>query len=77
MLSAFLDSKGNGYDNTRVESFFHILKVEAIHGENFATREKMRRGLYSNILKLTTIVPAAIVPLDIISPMAFEVLQHA
>ncbi len=38
-----MSSKGNCYDNACAESFFHSLKVEAIHGERFATREVMRR----------------------------------
>ena len=31
------------------ESFFHTLKVETIHGENFATREAMRRTVFEYI----------------------------
>ena len=31
------------------ESFFHSLKVEAIHGERFATREEMRQTVFEYI----------------------------
>ena len=37
-----MSGKGNCYDNACAESFFHSLKVEATHGERFATREEMR-----------------------------------
>jgi transposase InsO family protein len=33
--------KGCCYNNACVESFFHSLKVECIHGERFASREIM------------------------------------
>jgi putative transposase len=33
---------GNCYDNASAESFFRSLKVEAIYGERFEMREKMR-----------------------------------
>ena len=41
--------KGNCYDNACAESFFHSLKVEAIHGERFATRESMRQAVFEYI----------------------------
>ncbi|MER3220156.1 IS3 family transposase [Salmonella enterica subsp. enterica serovar Offa] len=31
------------------ESFFHTLKVECIHGEDFATREIMRTAVFNYI----------------------------
>ena len=31
------------------ESFFHTMKVEAIHGERFATREEMRHAVFEYI----------------------------
>lgn len=39
-----MSAQGNCYDNACVESFFHSLKVEAIHGEQFVTRESMRQA---------------------------------
>jgi len=44
-----MSGKGNCYDNAGAESFFHTLKVEMIHGENFATREAMRRAVFEYI----------------------------
>ena len=41
--------KGNCYDNACAESFFHSLKVKAIHGERFATRESMRQAVFEYI----------------------------
>ena len=40
-LICSMSAKGNCYDNACAESFFHSLKVEAIHGERFTTREEM------------------------------------
>ena len=41
--------KGNCYDNACAESFFHSLKVEAIHGERFVTREALRQTVFEYI----------------------------
>ena len=38
-LVASMSARGNCYDNAAMESWNHSLKVEAIHGERFATRE--------------------------------------
>jgi putative transposase len=48
-LLCSMSAKGNGYDNACAESFFHSLKVEAIHGEQFATREEMRHTVFEYI----------------------------
>lgn len=48
-LQGSMSAKGNGYDNACAESFFHSLKVEAIHGERFATREVMRQTVFEYI----------------------------
>ncbi|GIX22086.1 MAG: transposase [Gammaproteobacteria bacterium] len=42
-LRRSMSSKGNCYDNACAESFFHSLKVEAIHGERIRTRDQTRR----------------------------------
>jgi putative transposase len=42
-LLGSMSAKGNCYDNAYAESFFHSLKVEAIHGKRFETREAMRQ----------------------------------
>ena len=71
-----MSSKGNCYDNACAESFFHTLKVEAIHGENFATREKMRQAIFEYIEVDYNRVRRYSATRNI-SPMAFEALQHA
>ena len=38
-LVTSMSARGNCYDNAAMESWNHSLKVEAIHGERFATRE--------------------------------------
>ncbi len=48
-LCGSMSAKGNCYDNACAESFFHSLKVEAIHGERFATRENMRQTVFEYI----------------------------
>lgn len=45
-LICSVSAKGNCYDNARAESFFHSLKVEAIHDERFLTREIMRKTVF-------------------------------
>ncbi len=37
--------EGCCFDNAPMESFFHMLKVELVHRERFATREEARREL--------------------------------
>lgn len=48
-LLCSMSAKGNCYDNACAESFFHSLKVEAIHGERFANREEMRQAVFEYI----------------------------
>lgn len=48
-LRCSMSAKGNCYDNACAESFFHSLKVEAIHGERFATREVIRQTVFEYI----------------------------
>jgi len=48
-LICSMSGKGNCYDNACAESFFHSLKVEAIHGERFGTREAMRQAVFEYI----------------------------
>lgn len=48
-LLCSMSAKGNCYDNAVAESFFHTLKVEAIHGERFPTRELMRQTVFEYI----------------------------
>ena len=48
-LLCSMSAKGNCYDNACAESFFHSLKVEAIHGERFLTRDEMRQAVFEYI----------------------------
>ncbi len=48
-LQCSMSAKGNCFDNACAESFFHSLKVEAIHGERFETRGAMRRQVFEYI----------------------------
>lgn len=48
-LLCSMSGKGNCYDNACAESFFHTLKVEAIHGERFASRAVLRQTVFEYI----------------------------
>ena len=48
-LLGSMSAKGCCYDNACAESFFHSLKVEAIHVERFNTREAMRQAVFEYI----------------------------
>ncbi|SHO53506.1 Integrase core domain-containing protein [Desulfopila aestuarii DSM 18488] len=48
-LICSMSAKGNCYDNACTESSFHTMKVEAIHGERFATCEEMRHTVFEYI----------------------------
>ncbi|WP_336221452.1 IS3 family transposase [Citrobacter amalonaticus] len=48
-LRGSMSAKGCCYDNACVESFFHSLKVECIHGERFSSREIMRTTVFNYI----------------------------
>jgi putative transposase len=71
-----MSAKGCCYDNACAESFFHTLKVEAIHGERFTTRELMRQTVFEYIevdYNRTCRHSAN----GYISPQAFEAFQVA
>ena len=40
---------GNCYDNAPMESFWYSLKVEEVHGQNFATREEATRAIVTYV----------------------------
>lgn len=44
-----MSRKGNCWDNAVVESFFHTLKVEAIHGETFSSRAMLEQEIFDYI----------------------------
>lgn len=48
-LRGSMSAKGCCYGNACVESFFHTLIVECIHGERFANREVMRSTVFNYI----------------------------
>jgi putative transposase len=48
-LICSMSAKGCCYDNACSESFFHSLKVEAIHGEQYETRAQMRERVFEYI----------------------------
>lgn len=48
-LIASMSARGNCYDNAAMESWNHSLKVEAIHGERFTTREQARAHVFEYI----------------------------
>ncbi len=48
-IRSSMSKKGDCYDNACSESFFHTLKVEAVHGEQFPTRESMREVVFEYI----------------------------
>ena len=44
-----MSGTGNCYDNAPMESFWHSLKVEETHGQDFATRAEARHSVFSYI----------------------------
>jgi len=48
-LVCSMSKKGDCYDNAAMESWNHSLKVEAIHGERFVTREQARNQVFDYI----------------------------
>jgi transposase InsO family protein len=48
-LRQSMSRKGDCWDNACVESFFHSLKVEAIHDEPIPNREQMRQRVFEYI----------------------------
>ena len=48
-LACSMSKKGDCYDNATMESWNHSLKVEAIHGERFTTREAAKAQVFEYI----------------------------
>ncbi|HFD6160568.1 TPA: IS3 family transposase [Salmonella enterica] len=46
-LRGNMSARGCCYDNACAESFFHTLRVECIHGEDFVSREIMRTAVFN------------------------------
>ncbi len=46
---SLLKTRGGSYDNAAMERWNHSLKVEAIHGERFTTREQAKAHVFEYI----------------------------
>ena len=66
-----MSRKGNCWDNAVMESFFHSLKVEAIHGLDFQTRKEVEFEVFDYIERFYN-PRRRHSKLGYISPMEFE-----
>ncbi|PJA03600.1 MAG: hypothetical protein COX72_04360 [Gammaproteobacteria bacterium CG_4_10_14_0_2_um_filter_38_22] len=41
-----MSRKGNCWDNAIAESFFHTLKIELVHTQQYATREQAKQSIF-------------------------------
>jgi transposase InsO family protein len=48
-LISGMGKKGDGYDNTAMESWGHRIKVEAVHGKRFRTRSDAKHQAFEHI----------------------------
>ncbi len=48
-ITASMSRKGNCWDNAFAESFFHTLKVELVHRENFKTKSEAKSKIFEYI----------------------------
>jgi len=48
-LQCSMSARGDCYDNAAMESWNHSLKVEAVHGERFMTREQAKKQVFEYI----------------------------
>lgn len=71
-----MSRKGNCWDNAVAESFFHSLKVEAVYGETFRTRDEARRAVFDWIECFYN-VKRRHSALGYVSPSAFELKKAA
>jgi len=44
-----MSGAGNYYDNAPMESFWHSLKIEHVHGAGYKTREDAKRDIFDYI----------------------------
>lgn len=75
-LRCSMSKKADCFDNACAESFFHSLKVEAIHGETFPTRTLMRKTVFEYI-EVDYNRDRQHSTIGYISPCAFEALPIA
>ena len=45
-------SKGDYWDNTVLESFFHTLKVDLIHDRHYQTRQEVRAEIFDDYIEV-------------------------
>ncbi|PJB10999.1 MAG: IS3 family transposase, partial [Gammaproteobacteria bacterium CG_4_9_14_3_um_filter_38_9] len=45
-LIGSMSRKGNCWDNAIAESFFHTLKIELVHTQQYATREQAKQSIF-------------------------------
>lgn len=48
-MTCSMSRKGNCYDNAAMESFFHSLKVEQVHHDDYRTRAQARSSMFDYI----------------------------
>ena len=48
-MRSIAEGKGDCWDNAVAESFFHSLKTELIHNENFLTRKQANEKIFEYI----------------------------
>lgn len=48
-ITASMSGTGNCYDNAAMESFFHTLKTEHVHFEQYKTREEAMRSIFEYV----------------------------
>jgi transposase InsO family protein len=48
-IQCSMSRKGNCWDNAAMESFFHSMKTECVHHENYQTREEAKRSIFDYI----------------------------
>ena len=76
VLVCSMSKRGDCYDNAAMESWNHSLKVEAVHGERFATRADARAHVFEYI-EVYYNRQRRHSKLGYLSPMAFELKRVA
>jgi len=66
-----MSRRGNCYDNAAMESFFHSLKVEQVHHDDYRTRDEARSALFEYI-EIFYNRQRRHSTIGYLSPMAFE-----
>jgi putative transposase len=66
-----MSGTGNCYDNAPMESFWHSMKVEEVHGAHYATREEATRAIVTYIEAFYN-CERRHSPIDYLSPRQFE-----